>query len=362
MVCESRDPSTAGDENREAFLLRDCSKTGFFETLVISDLVPGLCLTNQLQMIELPYLLRLGLRLADGLRHLDDVARRRHRDFILSRQHADGGFCGRDDEDSDLYYTSFAVRGLAVLDQLDSEVCDRIGRYVSSHTGDSLSVIDLLSWLYTALIVQASGGIDVLADAPDNFSDRVASRLECTRIADGGYAKTTDGASGSTYHSFLVGLIYELLDRPLPLPNTLIQFVYDRQREDGGFVEIALMKRSGTNPTSAAVALLTMLDAMDGEIRADVLSFLSQVRSDEGGFQANTRIPFADGLSTFTGLLTAQDLDEFSLLKPTRVVRGELEFPTGGFRGAAWDDKADVEYTFYGLGNLGLLWSVPVVD
>ena len=34
-----------------------------------------------------------------------------------------------------------------------------------------------------------------------------------------------------------------------------------------------------------------------------------------------------------------------------------LEFPTGGFRGASWDEQADVEYTFYGLGTLGLLWS-----
>ena len=38
-----------------------------------------------------------------------------------------------------------------------------------------------------------------------------------------------------------------------------------------------------------------------------------------------------------------------------RFVTGELEFPTGGFRGAAWDDAADVEYTFYGLGVLALV-------
>ena len=35
----------------------------------------------------------------------------------------------------------------------------------------------------------------------------------------------------------------------------------------------------------------------------------------------------------------------------------QLEFPSGGFRGAEWDEQADVEYTFYGLGILGLLWS-----
>ena len=80
--------------------------------------------------------------------------------------------------------------------------------------------------------------------------------------------------------------------------------------------------------------------------------------STEGGFQANTRIPFADGLSTFTGLLTAQDLGRRDLIKPPQVLRWlqtSLECEEGGFKGASWDQQADVEYTFYGLGVLGLL-------
>ena len=87
-------------------------------------------------------------------------------------------------------------------------------------------------------------------------------------------------------------------------------------------------------------------------------SFLQSVRSSEGGFQANTRIPFADGLSTFTGLLTLQDLQIEGVLELDKVrqfAEGWLEFPTGGFRGASWDEQADVEYTFYGLGLLALL-------
>jgi len=32
-----------------------------------------------------------------------------------------------------------------------------------------------------------------------------------------------------------------------------------------------------------------------------------------------------------------------------------LDQPSGGFRGGLWDDRADVEYTFYGLGELALL-------
>ena len=32
-----------------------------------------------------------------------------------------------------------------------------------------------------------------------------------------------------------------------------------------------------------------------------------------------------------------------------------LALEEGGFRGAEWDPAHDVEYTFYGLGTLGLL-------
>lgn len=306
-----------------------------------------------------PYLIRLGNRLAGGLANLDDARRDRHRQFILSQQQPDGGFSGREG-DSDLYYTSFAVRSLAILGGLTSDDCDKIGPYVATHVGRKLSVVDLVSWLYSALVVQAFGGADVFADAAPDWADSIAETLESVRTADGGYAKTTEGAAGSTYHSFLVTLTYELLGKSIPRPNALVQFVYDRQRDDGGFVEIAPMKRSGTNPTAAAVALLTMFDAMDDELREDVQQFLKQVRSGEGGFQANTRIPFADGLSTFTGLLTTQDLGLIDLIKPTQIedfMTKWLEFPTGGFRGASWDEQADVEYTFYGLGTLGLLHS-----
>ena len=125
-----------------------------------------------------------------------------------------------------------------------------------------------------------------------------------------------------------------------------------------GFVEIAPMRRSGTNPTAAAAASLAILGAMDDEIRDDVRGFLIDARAGDGGFSANSRIPFSDGLSTFTGWLTAHEVGSPRILESDevrRLVEGQLEFPTGGFRAATWDAQADVEYTFYGLGLLALL-------
>ena len=303
------------------------------------------------------YLFDLATRVAKGLRRIEADRIERHRRFLMTQQQSDGGFRGREG-DSDLYYTGFAMRALAVSGGLDVKVRESVAGFLARQEPLQFNVIDQLSWIYGALVIQASGGRCLLEHQPSDFVDQVAARLEILRTTDGGYAKSSEGTAGSTYYSFLVVLTLQMLGRSVPRPNSLIQFLYDRQRDDGGFVEIAPMRRSGTNPTAAAVALLRVLGGMDDDIAADVLGFLSDVSGSEGGFQANSRIPFADGLSTFTGLLTAQDLCHDDVISEKRMhafVCGALEREEGGFMGASWDQQADSEYTFYGLGILGLL-------
>ncbi len=317
-------------------------------------------MTTSSQEAQLPYLVRLGNRLQSGLSGMDAARMQRHRQFLRSFQQRDGGFSGREG-DSDLYYTSFAVRGLMMLGGLEPDTTGPLTEYLRSINWRSLGVIDLMNWFATALAVQVATGEDLLADEPSTWSTEAAAILEAVRTADGGYAKSPDGASGSTYHTFLVVLTYQLLGIPVPRRNALIQFLYDRQRDDGGFVEIAPMRRAGTNPTAAAAALLQEFGAVDDELRHDLRGFLKSVRSDEGGFQANGRVPFADSLSTFTGFLTIRDLSLGPILDPEQVrhwVETQLEFPTGGFRAASWDEAADVEYSFYGLALLALLAEV----
>jgi geranylgeranyl transferase type-2 subunit beta len=326
--------------------------------------------------MELPYLTALALRLNQGLKSLPVERIDRHRSFIWSKFEPSGGFGGRE-PGADLYYTGFAVRSLLILDGFDDidrrGRLDRLADFLDLQKTRTLSVVDLLSWLYSALVVQSVGAratvdldarpASVKSSSTDRVGDQttvadlLAAALERFRTKDGGYAKTDEGAVGSTYHSFLVALCYQLVDRPTPHPEKLVDFINRRRRDDGGFVEIDPMKRSGTNPTAAAVALLRMFKALDDETIESVADYLESVRSSEGGFQANTRIPFADGLSTFTGALTAFDMGRADLVNVDRVRRfvASLELPAGGFKGADWDQSPDVEYTFYSLGTLGLI-------
>ncbi|MEM9702730.1 MAG: prenyltransferase/squalene oxidase repeat-containing protein [Planctomycetota bacterium] len=315
----------------------------------------------RLRPSALSYLLTLADRLAGGLDGLSAERRERHVGFLRSQQTPDGGFRGRDLENEglpgDLYYTGFAVRALAVLGAFDEPTAKEVGRFLAAHDPFQLGAIDLVSWLYAAVVVQAVGGGDPLAEAPPDWPERLATGLEENRSPDGGYAKTPAGAAGSTYTSFLVALTLELIGRTVPSPGRLAQFLFDMQRDDGGFVELAPVKRSGTNPTAAAAVLLKLLGHADQELNGDLRGFLTEVTDPSGGLRANTRIPFPDGLSTFTALLMCRDLglpDPLPAASIRRWVEGELELPTGGFRGAAWDTHADAEYSFYGLGLLAL--------
>jgi geranylgeranyl transferase type-2 subunit beta len=306
-----------------------------------------------------PYLLRLTAQLADGLARLPAEVRARHSAYLRAAQNPDGGFSGREGG-SDLYYTGFALRGLAVLDGLTPEVCGRAAGFLRHSLTRQASVVDFFSLLYACLLVQAGGGPDVLADSPADWPGRVAAVLETFRTPDGGYAKAAGGASGSTYHTFLVALCHELLGRPVPRAAEVVRFVASRRREDGGYVEVAPMRRSGTNPTAAAVGLLQLTGGEAGgltpEVRAAVTDFLAGMASPEGGLRANGRAPLADLLSTFTATWTLAQLGGLGRLdagQVRRYARG-LERPEGGFHGGLWDEGCDVEYTFYGLGVLAL--------
>ena len=156
-------------------------------------------------------------------------------------------------------------------------------------------------------------------------------------------------------------LVLQLIEKPVPEPERIIAFLDSQRDTEGGWREIRASKRPGTNPTAAAVASLLILDALnekkDPELVATTLDFLVEMQTEEGGLRANTRIPIADLLSSFTGALTLIDLQAFDEIEiePYRKFVHAMERAEGGFQAAAWDNAHDVEYSFYGLGCLALL-------
>ncbi|MGY8770900.1 MAG: prenyltransferase/squalene oxidase repeat-containing protein [Pirellulales bacterium] len=302
------------------------------------------------------YLEELTIRIAAGIGELPESRRNRHTAFIKQAQKPDGGFGGREGP-SDIYYTSFALRSLAILGELHGEVAEQAASYLSSRLAGQETIVDFLSLIYSASLLENSAGIDLFKNSQDNWKTSVADSLETLRRKDGGYAKGPLGMASSTYHTFLVLLCLELLRIEIPEPDRIRDFLYSQEAEDGGFREIKASKRAGTNPSAAAIGSLRIIGGLTEDCIDGAIDLLVEMQNDEGGLRANTRIPIADLLSTFTGCLTLTDLkalEEIDTKDVLRYVTG-LEQPGGGFYGAAWDEVADVEYTFYGLGSLALL-------
>ena len=82
---------------------------------------------------------------------------------------------------------------------------------------------------------------------------------------------------------------------------------------------------------------------------------------DSFGVEIVARAPLADLLSTFTASWTLSELGATRHVD-SGAVRGYVQAliqPSGGFRGGLWDVSDDVEYTFYGLACMALVFDLP---
>lgn len=295
------------------------------------------------------------MRLAVGASRLDEPFRNRHADWVRGCQRDDGGFAGREG-DSDPYYSAFALRSLWVLGELDKSIAAPAGRFLRDRLQQRDSIVDLMSLIFAAAILEMAAGEVVIADDDTTWRDNVAALLAELRTDDGGFAKTPEGRAGSTYQTFLSVLCHELMDVPVPDEQGVLAFLDSQRQLDGGYREIRVAKRAGANPTAAAIGTLKTLGRLDPAREADTIEFLLEMQGDEGGLSANTRIPFADLLSSCTGLITLVDLNAATRLD----VAGLKAYATsmqrdGGFVGFALDQTPDVEYTFYGIATMALL-------
>src|SRR5205823_3344709 len=102
---------------------------------------PGL---GELPMEAVDYLQRLTTRLADGLARAPAAFRERHTAYLRAAQNADGGWSGREGG-SDLYYTAFGLRGLAMLDSLAPAVTERAAAFLRHSLTQQASVVDFFS-------------------------------------------------------------------------------------------------------------------------------------------------------------------------------------------------------------------------
>src|SRR5881227_3359027 len=101
------------------------------------------------------YLEDLTLRLATAIAELPEDFSARQAKYLLSAQRDDGGFAGREGG-SDLYYTSFALRSLAMLGELYGPPAERAAAFVKSRLSGQESIVDFLSLIYGASLLESA--------------------------------------------------------------------------------------------------------------------------------------------------------------------------------------------------------------
>jgi len=289
------------------------------------------------------YLACLAARTAAGFGEIDETFRARHAAALLGFMRPGGGFAGRRGG-ADLYYTAFAARALHALGKLAEDASVRIRAYVAAQ--QPKDIIDRLNLLNTALLVGGRAG----------GSETALAFVEAFRAPDGGYAKKSGAAAGSTYHSFLAALCYDLFGMKNPDVKRLYGFAAGRRRNDGGFCETPVAARSSTNVTAAGISLLGLAGGWDARTADGVRNFLEGARTPSGGWRAGAMVPVPDLLSTFSALAALESIGGLGpdLVKGALVFARSCEERDGGFRAGPWDDAIDVEYTYYGLGIVAM--------
>jgi prenyltransferase beta subunit len=267
--------------------------------------------------------------------------------FIQKQQNPDGGFRDRKNE-SDLYYTAFALDSLSALQiSLPTNVLPWVRKF---ETGDQLDFVHLccLARCWAALA-------DLTSCEFLEVGERIAEKLLTFRSKDCGFNISPGQVHGTAYGAFLGLGAFQDLRISLRETHALADSLKTLKCGDGGWSNDSILGESSTNSTAAAVALLRNLGKPIESSK--VGSWLLAQAHPGGGFKAAPRAPIPDLLSTATALHALSGLEhDFSAIKePTLDFIDSLWTNDGSFYGHWGEDTLDCEYTFYALLALGHL-------
>ena len=271
-------------------------------------------------------------------------------DFLRGQFNGDGGGKDRSGE-SDIYYTVFALEGLAALGL--EPPAEATVEYLRGF-GDGAD----LDFVHRTCLARCWAMMPDGALSAD-VARSILRQIEAHRSADGGYGSSPGGELGTVYHCFLALGAYQDLNvgGELPNPERLLDCVCGLATADGAFANEHGMA-FGTTPTTAAAAIL--MRQLDMPVPQTVGDWLLARCHDRGGFLATVSAPIPDMLSTATALHALAGLGvSVAEIKESCLDFVESLWTGRAFRGHWADDVEDCEYTYYALLALGHLGSQP---
>jgi len=290
--------------------------------------------------------------LVGGLGRVTAVEKNRQERYILRKQNKDGGFSGRLGY-SDMYYTAFAAKAMLMLNAGNAGFWKKLASFAGSYKVSEMGLSGLASFLQVLDILEKKKQISAAKEIRNETLELLGQYEDRT----GGYLKSPMDTKMSLYNSFLAMLCLSKLKVNYPNREKTAVKIIKRQRRDGGFSDMGYDSYGQSNPSAAAVMTLYVFDRLSNVAKSKAVKYFSGMQVSSGGFLAHKKAPVPDLLSTYTVLLTLKALgclgkaDEEQALKFVR----SLMLAGGGFKSVQIDNNSDLEYTYYGLGCLGLL-------
>jgi len=282
------------------------------------------------------------------------------KDFVLSKQSQQGGFCGRTDE-PDTYYTFF---GLGCAGALGLDVSEETRECVRGLEAGTFDAVHAVCLVRSQCLMQRYGLIRRLAGSRfatliKPLSGGLHQRMRSGKVGAAEAFKLKYGNTAyiencaDLYLAFLVFQAMEDVGLRLPNETTIQDLLNTCQAPNGGFGSKPGMQ---TGVATATAAALVLQRRMGLEVDTKAAQWLASLQQPEGGYLAVPGAPIPD-LLTSAAVLFGLDyagigIQSKSLHKDFVAAHWNED---GGFCGSMADLTSDVEYTFYGLLALGLL-------
>jgi len=295
----------------------------------------------------MPYLAELTAYILANAAGIDEEKRKQYAEYFFSLQTDCGGFANRTGI-SDIYYTGFALRGLFLLNALSSNDHRTIKsvEFLNLQNIDKLNAVEINTLIYCESLFSFVFRTEI----PPEKRELYRQQLNRYERKDGCFASSERTPYSSTYHTFLTAASFELLGLEEEKQKIPLEPILERQHKDGGFTELEVLHRGGTNPTAAAVAFLKMRGTVPKNSDA-VVRYLADSQLPTGGFRASPAIGIADLLSSFTAWTALHDLNSVNKInaEALKAFVRNCKTADGGFCGSDWDTQSDSEYTLYGI-------------
>ncbi len=265
---------------------------------------------------------------------LEPDAREDITSFILNCMNPDGGFQGRSEE-SDLYYTCFALMSLHALGKtMPEDTTDWLISQAAKPPTDRVHLASLI------LCLEITGQAQKANLLRKKLQPSCADILHC-KISG---SKNTE----NLYSIFLSMLCMKPPEDTVPNAQRLTRELETFQVRNKTYANEPGSSQCSTPATAAALAILFALN-----ITPDprTINHLITMHEKTGGFRAAELTPLPDLLSTATALFSIslhQSIPQ-AIKKPCLTFIQDCWLKNGGFCGSLVDDMPDCEYTFYGL-------------